>query len=85
MLENAQPLCPLHGMPPMERAWSAKPGDVVMLRPRHGLSLDAIRFSRELLVELSQKTGITFVLLDSELDVVPPNDYPGRDPEQDNL
>jgi hypothetical protein len=73
MLEGAQPLCPLVGMPSMQRAWSAKPGETVILRSSERLSSDAWRLNTELLRDLTARTGVHFVLLDPSLEVVSPD------------
>jgi len=71
-LENAQPLCPLVGMPPMQRAWSAKPGDVVFLRMPNGAAWAAYEQANETLKTVTDKTGVHFVLLAPGTELVAP-------------
>ena len=71
-LENAQPLCPLHGMPPMQRAWSAKPGDVVIFR-LNSRNPDLFKLTAETLEHATQASGVKFILVGPDVEVVPPD------------
>jgi hypothetical protein len=73
-LEGAQPLCPLHGMPPMERAWSAKPGETVFLRMPEGTRPLAYEDARATLDRATKECGVFFLLLAPGVEVVPPDD-----------
>ena len=71
-LESALPLCPLVGMPPVERAWSVKRGDVVLLRLTHQVSFAATEAMHDVLKLASERSGVEFLLLGPDVEVVPP-------------
>ena len=61
--------CPfaLNGEAAYARAFRS--GDVVILRVQH-MSYDLMEHNRKYLSELTQRTGVEFLLLDSEVEVV---------------
>lgn len=79
MLENAQPLCPLHGIPPMERTWSAKRGETVFLRMPGGTHPMAYEGARATLDRATKECGVYFVLLAPGVEIVPPEPVPAGD------
>jgi hypothetical protein len=65
------PLCPLSGIPPVQRAWSVKRGDTIILRFATD-NPEVFEAARPILDEASKRTDIEFILLTSGVEVVPP-------------
>jgi hypothetical protein len=58
-------------MPPIERAWSARRGDVILLRTT-SRNPDAFFAMHEVLRMATAQTGVEFLLLGPDVEVVPP-------------
>jgi hypothetical protein len=57
----------------ISEAWTVKPGETVLLRSRRSLTSKHMTFTRELLDLLEERTGVHFVLLDADVEVVNPH------------
>ena len=64
--------CPLVGLPPVERAWTAKRGDTVFLRLPGQTNRLAYDEARAMLDRVQKETGVFFVLLAAGVEVVAP-------------
>jgi hypothetical protein len=71
-LEGTPVTCPLWGIPEMQEAWHVKRGDLILLRSNVEMSPDALERARFLLQKVTEKTGVEFLILHPEMEVVGP-------------
>jgi len=58
--------------PEFSEAWTAKPGETVFLRLSEPISRDAFEMARSMLDQITERSGVFFVILDPRVEVVNP-------------